>query len=84
MGFIDPNISSGPCSLMLHELFQKKKKDKNSNFYTFTWGNIWRVVFVFLQFSSGCLALCQKFYSEKFKKVSLVSVLFPLCFIIIH
>lgn len=36
--------------------------------------NIWRVVFVFLQFSSGCLALCQKFYSEKFKKVNLVSV----------
>lgn len=27
--------------------------------------NIWRVVFV-LQFSSGCLALCQKYHSEKF------------------
>ena len=84
MPFNDPNMSSGPCFLMLLELFPQKERARRAIPIYLLKEDIWRVVFSFLQFSSGCLASSQMFYSEKFYKVSPFSVLLLFHFIIIH
>lgn len=63
MTFVDPNILSGPCP---HFCMSYSPKGRSTTVFPIHLlrENIWRVVFV-LHISSGCLALCQKYHSEK-------------------
>lgn len=54
LAFLDPDVASGPHSLRPQIVPARPLRE-----------NICRLVFVFLRLSSGWLALCQKFHSEK-------------------